>query len=85
MGWQIDRADGALVDDVEDSSAGGDHCAHAGEVFVAPGVFGSAGPAQSMWRTDHRVLRYGVVGGVMEEVSPLVQLVWPGLGGELRF
>ena len=38
------RTDGALVDDVEDPTAGRDHRAHAVEVLVAPRIRGAASP-----------------------------------------
>ncbi|MHC4630435.1 MAG: hypothetical protein ACYS9C_04080 [Planctomycetota bacterium] len=84
MWWQEDRADGALVDDVEDTSASRDHRAHAGEVLVAPGIPGTARPAQTLRRTSQRIIRYRVVRGIIEVVAPLVQFPRPILPHDLN-
>jgi hypothetical protein len=82
---QVDRADGSLVDDVEDPSTGRDHGAHAGEVLVAPGVRGPAGPAQAPWRADLRIVGDSVVRSVIEEMAPLIQFRGPRLARDFAF
>jgi len=83
-GRPVDERRVPLVKDGEETAAGGGHGAQAGQGVVVARPLGPRPPPDTVRRPDDRVVGHGVAGGVVEEMCPLVDVLRPRLGVDLR-